>query len=181
MDSMLHERLLAAAGKRSFRHLSQMTGVNAESVRRYMQGATPSVEFVAKLCREAGINADWLLTGRGPMRAADVKREALAGADATDLMSAVAGTMEGLIERVDRLDVFTQTLDVRLRSASVAVAAEAEPKPSERAEGSVATMEGKRTDGQPKDDRTTGSAGGAESHASRIGRAASKRSHPPAD
>ncbi|MEL7474086.1 MAG: hypothetical protein AAGK04_12280 [Planctomycetota bacterium] len=177
MDSGLHERLQSAAGSRTFRHLSEVTGVNAESVRRYMQGQAPSVAFVSAFCRELGVNADWLLTGRGPMRLADVKREALADADAGDLMGAVAGTLETLIDRVDRLDVFTQTLDVRLRAA-----------PASQLEGLPAGGDGDPNAHDAHDvpaakagefDRAQGGADGAR--AQRIGRAAAQRPRPSAD
>ena len=43
----LHDRLSTAVGKRTYRSLSDLTGVHPETVRRYMQGQAPSVEFVS--------------------------------------------------------------------------------------------------------------------------------------
>lgn len=115
-DSPLHERLLAVAGDRTFRHLSELTGTNAETVRRYMTGQAPSVDFLTAICTALGVNGDWLLTGRGPMKSADVQPNALRQASAPDLISAMASTVERLIDRVDRLEVFVQTVEVRVRA-----------------------------------------------------------------
>lgn len=112
----LHERLNDAAGSRSYKHLGELTGTNAESVRRYMQGQAPSVEFLSRLCEALGLSADWLLLGRGPMRAEEVRGEALRSADPAELLSAMSGTMEALCERVDRIERFVQTLETRLRA-----------------------------------------------------------------
>ncbi len=114
--SGLHERLNAAAAGRSFRHLADLTGTNAETVRRYMQGQAPSVEFLSALCRSLGVCADWLLSGRGPMKSADLRRYALDEADPSELLTAMANTIELLLQRVERLEVYAQTLEARLTS-----------------------------------------------------------------
>ncbi|MFG0326058.1 MAG: hypothetical protein ACF8SC_02150 [Phycisphaerales bacterium JB037] len=119
MDTELHERMRAAVGARTFRHLSELTGTHHETVRRYMQGQAPSVEFVSALCGALGLNANWMLTGRGPMRQAEVRAASLQQADASELLAAMATTIEVLIKRVERLEVFLQTMEVRLRAAPV--------------------------------------------------------------
>lgn len=115
----LHDRMSQAAGERSYRELADLTNTHAETVRRYMQGQSPSVEFVAALIRGLGLNAGWLLTGRGPMHAAEMKGEALREADVSELLNAMAETITGLIERVERIELFVQTLETRLRAAAV--------------------------------------------------------------
>lgn len=112
----LHQRLRAAAGDRSFRHLADVTGTSAESVRRYMAGHAPSAEFLSGLCAGLGLNGEWLLTGRGPMRAAEVRTRALREANASELLNAMATTLERLIDRVERIEVFVQTMETRLRA-----------------------------------------------------------------
>lgn len=114
--SQLHDRLNHAAGSRSYRHLSELTGTNAETVRRYMQGQSPSIEFITSLCRSLSISAEWVLTGRGPMRRDDVRRHALREAEASELLGAMAETLDRLIDRVERLELFVQMLDIRLRA-----------------------------------------------------------------
>ncbi len=112
----LHDRLNTAAGNRSYRHLAELTETNAETVRRYMQGQPPSVEFLAALCASLAINAEWILTGKGPMRSADIRKAALRDAEASELLAAMAKTIEMLIDRVDRLELLMQMLEVRVRA-----------------------------------------------------------------
>lgn len=101
----------------TYRRIGDLTGTHPETVRRYMQGQSPSVEFVAALAGALSLSAEWLLTGRGPMKQEDAKNHALQNAKATDLLSAVATTMERVIERVDRLERYAQSLGVQLRAA----------------------------------------------------------------
>lgn len=112
----LHHRLRTVVGQRTYRELSELTGLNAETVRRYVLGQPPSVDFVMSLCKSQGINPTWLLTGDGPMRASEVKSFALRDANAHELLAAVAFTLERLAERVGRLEVFLQTMETRLRA-----------------------------------------------------------------
>lgn len=116
--SGLHERLLEVAGDRTYRALADLTGQNAETVRRYMQGQSPSVEFLAAVCGTLGVSADWLLTGQGPMRLAEARRQALAHVNPGELLSAVAASLEALTDRVDRVEVFVQTLESRIRASA---------------------------------------------------------------
>ncbi len=111
----LHERLRAAAGQRTHRTLSQLTNTPSESVRRYMTTQAPAAEFLSAFCSALGVNGDWLLTGRGPMKASDVKHHALGEARAGDLLGAMAGSIEVLIDRVDRTEKYVQTLETRVR------------------------------------------------------------------
>ncbi len=111
----LHLRLRSVVGQRTYRELCELTGINAETVRRYVLGQPPSVDFVMGLCKSQGVNPTWLLTGEGPMRASEVKSFALRDANAHELLTAVAFTLERLAERVGRLEVFLQTMETRLR------------------------------------------------------------------
>lgn len=79
-----------------------------------MNGQPPSADFLVALCYALGVNAQWLLTGQGPMLQADVKGHVLKAANATDLLTAMAETIERLIDRVNRLERFVQALDVRM-------------------------------------------------------------------
>ncbi len=64
----LAQRLRDAVGSRSNRFVATVTGYNEETVRRYLRDGGPSAEFLASVCREFGVSADWLLLGAGPMR-----------------------------------------------------------------------------------------------------------------
>jgi len=117
MSGTLHERLRVATGKRSLKHLSSVTGVPAETVRRFMNGQTPSAEFITALCQKLRISGDWLLTGRGAMSADEARAYALGQADPSELLAAMAATIETLLVRVDRLERYAQTLESRLRAS----------------------------------------------------------------
>lgn len=106
---------IAVGEHATYRQVSDQTGANPETVRRYMQGQAPSVEFVAALCRVFGISADWLLTGRGPMKVADLKGHVLGESSAGELFTAVADNLERLLARVDRLERYVQTLETQVR------------------------------------------------------------------
>ncbi len=114
--SPLHERLLAAVGDRTYRAIASETGHNPETARRYMQGHAPSAEFLSRICEAYDINAHWLMTGVGPMRQSESAVHVLREATPSELLSAVADTLERLLERVDRLEIFVQTLETRLRA-----------------------------------------------------------------
>ena len=116
--SALHQRLVLAIGDRSYRSVGELTGIHPENIRRYMKGQTPSVEFVASLCDALGISPEWMLSGRGPMRAEDVKGHALRQANPAELLTAMAEMLERLGERVGRLEAYVQTLEARPRVAA---------------------------------------------------------------
>ncbi|MFN0134184.1 MAG: helix-turn-helix domain-containing protein [Phycisphaerales bacterium] len=106
----------AAVGQRTHRHIAELTGTNHETARRYLSGQAPSVEFLSALCRALGLSAEWLLSGRGPMKAAEVRHHTLNESGAADLLAALSRSVERLLDRVDRLEMFVQTLETRLRA-----------------------------------------------------------------
>lgn len=131
----LHERLLAVVGNRTYRGIAELTGQNAETVRRYLQGASPSAEFLAALCARLDLNANWLITGHGPMQRSEQRRHALREANASELMAAVANALEQLTGRVDRIETLVNTLEVRLngrRSVALTESVNREPDPKPR-------------------------------------------------
>lgn len=115
----LHERMQSMVGKTTFRALGQATSHNPETVRRYMSGQAPSVEFLSALVSAYSVNADWLLTGRGPRDRSEVRSAALSNADPNELMAAIACRMEDMCDRIDRIEVFVQTMETRLRASDV--------------------------------------------------------------
>lgn len=144
-DSPLHDRLHTIAAGRSHRHLGELTKTNAETVRRYMNGQPPSADFLVALCYALGVNAQWLLTGQGPMLQADVKGHVLKAANATDLLTAMAETIERLIDRVHRLERFVQALDVRVVAADEVARSAAEGANNGKRKDSVEVSELKPT------------------------------------
>lgn len=94
-----------------------------------MQGQSPSVEFLEALCSALKLSGDWILTGRGPMHAADIRGHALKEAGAGDLFSAMATNIEQLVGRVERLERYTQSLENIVRVAAPAAGSTETPTP----------------------------------------------------
>ncbi|MEQ8843824.1 MAG: helix-turn-helix transcriptional regulator [Phycisphaerales bacterium] len=129
----LHDRLLHAAGDRTLRRIGQMTNTHPETVRRYLSGHAPSVDFVSRFAQALGLNLNWILTGRGPMHIAQIKPQALKDANATDLLTNVALAIERLEIKVERLERYTQGLEIMIRDRG-RPAAEVQHKPGSGAE-----------------------------------------------
>ncbi|MDX2131302.1 MAG: helix-turn-helix transcriptional regulator [Planctomycetota bacterium] len=117
VGSNLHQRLRAVTGHRSYREIAELTGTHPETVRRYMLGQSPSIEFISALSSALQVNGEWLLTGRGPSGRGDIRAHALREANPTELLNAVAATLERLMDRVERLETFLHTMEARLRAA----------------------------------------------------------------
>lgn len=126
----LQDRLLIAVGDRTNRRVGEMTNTHPETVRRYLSGHAPSVDFVSRLAHALGLNLNWILTGRGPMRVAEIKPRALKEANATDLLTHVALAIETIESKVDRLERYTQVLEIMIRQAQSGHSADVELKPS---------------------------------------------------
>lgn len=166
----LHDRLQAAVGDRTFKRIGDLANTHPETVRRYLSGHAPSVDFVSRLAASLGLNINWILTGRGPMRLAEVKPQALREANATDLLTHVALAIERLESRMDRLERYTQVLEVMIRQGnqpSPAVPTSIEPKPSESDHGEPATT-------------TEATTNGADARARSVADALAERSRPDA-
>jgi hypothetical protein len=67
--------------------LSRLTGANADSVRRYLRGAGVPPWFLVRLASAMDVSLNWMLSGRGPIRRAEVVAMALDRASNSDLLS----------------------------------------------------------------------------------------------
>ena len=133
-----------------------------------MQGQAPSAEFLASLSSELSVNASWLLTGQGPVYQAEIRPAALAEADVPELLTALSNTLTALIERVERLERFVQSIEAHVRSGN---GSGTDPG------ATVAIKSGVGGGSNDGSERTDASRGRAE----RIAGAVAKRSHKDAD
>ncbi|MBX3376792.1 MAG: hypothetical protein KF678_07295 [Phycisphaeraceae bacterium] len=62
-EAQVLARLQQTAGHHSFSRISTLTGVHAESVRRYLTRGRPSAYFIAAFCRGFRVSPDWILNG----------------------------------------------------------------------------------------------------------------------
>lgn len=95
----LKERLHVVARGMSMRQLAGVTGHHPESIRRYLNGRSPSAEFLAAVCDRLDVNGDWLLAGRGSMRSSEVRERVLESSGAPELLRALATATERLMSR----------------------------------------------------------------------------------
>lgn len=65
--------------------LARLTGASADAVRRYLRGAAVPPAFLASLAGAMGVSLNWLLSGRGPIRRAEVTSLALERASTAEL------------------------------------------------------------------------------------------------
>ena len=172
----LHQRIKAVVGQRSFREVAELTETHPETVRRYVQGQSPSVEFLTALCQKMKINSTWLLTGHGPMHEVDVRSFALREANPGELLAAVAHTLEILTDRVIRLEAFVQTLEARVRAQASASAAAIESRPH----GTTTVRGSGLASGSPHGNSTAVSTPVNPSWSSAIAEVVTKRSGPDA-
>lgn len=118
-DEAISSRLQIAIGERTVRHVGALTNTHPETVRRYMTGSkTPTVEFLAAFCEALEINADWLLTGEGQMRLEEKRKAVIHDAGLSDVLRAMADTVDRLATRVDRMEAVLRMHDDRLRASS---------------------------------------------------------------
>jgi len=113
----LHTRLNKAAAGRSYRHISDLTGIHAETVRRYMQGQAPSAEFLSRFCEALELNADWLLIGRGPMGATFLPTASTGNDTTGESVHSIAASLERVTQRLERLEETIGQLESKLRGA----------------------------------------------------------------
>jgi len=115
----LHERIHEVVGDRSYRAIGDLTSHHPETIRRYLSGQAPGIEFLAALCHKLDVSADWLLTGRGPMRASDARAEALRAPSEHDRLAAIVSTLEALAGRLDRIESIVEAVESRLTMRGV--------------------------------------------------------------
>ena len=151
--SSLHQRMSEITQGLSYRRIGQITGHNHETVRRYMTGQVPGVEFIVALCTSLNVSTDWLLLGRGPVTApAGVPGEGRSAPLGSDLRTRV----ESVAARLHRVEALLGLPESRIAKVEI------KPDPGGRALGSQAA----------------GSPGLAQSVLSQIGRAATQPEHP---
>jgi len=65
----LPDRLAQVRGTRSQRQFARDLGVFQQNVNRYENGTTPHTDFLITLATKENVSLDWLLLGKGRMRA----------------------------------------------------------------------------------------------------------------
>ncbi len=69
LKKKLPERLAQVRGERSQRQFARDLGVFQQNVNRYESGTTPHTDFLITLALKEKVSLDWLLLGKGKMRA----------------------------------------------------------------------------------------------------------------
>lgn len=68
------ERMQFVRGGRSYAHLASALGLHTETVRRQFITGRPGPELLSRMALHYGVNADWMLTGRGSSKWAPTLR-----------------------------------------------------------------------------------------------------------
>lgn len=103
------ERLLDAIGSESVHAFSKRAGVSDSTLRGYLKGNMPAADTALTIADTAGVNLEWLISGRGPKIA-------------TQPEIAIEGRSIDLRGRTVSDFAFVQRLDVRASAGSGAVA-----------------------------------------------------------
>lgn len=90
-DKALRQRLHEVAARFSVREIARRTGNQASTVSRYLRTNRIPADFVARVARSCGVNAQWLLHGEGPLWQGDVAAQL--GQRAASLL-ALVGAMQ---------------------------------------------------------------------------------------
>lgn len=90
----IRDRLGFALGSQSNRSVARRTGYNTETVRRYRQTGNTKATFIASVALAYGINADWLLTGRGVWNELNQVRNDVEQPDLNELLDQLVRSIE---------------------------------------------------------------------------------------
>lgn len=93
-QATLLSRLEFARAGRTFRELSELTGTNQESVRRYHRFGQPSLDYILRLCEALELAPNWLMLGKGAPPIHDPRNRLLADATAPELLHALGNVFE---------------------------------------------------------------------------------------
>ncbi len=104
MALTLHDRLCLIVGRRSSRDVSELTGWNEASVRRYLKGNAPPAAFVAELCRVTGTSPQWLVSGTGAMSMDEVRASAMNNVELAELVVSLCSRIEELRQRIEHVE-----------------------------------------------------------------------------
>jgi len=100
----IQDRLRSLMDGRAATEVADRTGFHVDSVRRYIGGQKPSLEFLTAVCHAYGVSAEWLLEGFGEPHQDEAKVQALREADPADLLVVMAEQMAELRGRVERME-----------------------------------------------------------------------------
>jgi len=88
----------------TFASVGRKTGFSAESVRRYMLGDRPPVNFLFAICQHYDVSADWLLCGLGAPSRGDIVGQLTLRATASELCAAAERQMESTKQSLTELN-----------------------------------------------------------------------------
>jgi transcriptional regulator with XRE-family HTH domain len=60
-------RLLMLKGSRSIKDFAGLLGLPTSTVYYYLNGRTPSLSFILRVCNRLNVREEWLINGNGPI------------------------------------------------------------------------------------------------------------------
>jgi len=110
----------------SLRALARATGQNAETVRRYMKGAMPSMQFLGMVCEAFEVEPQWLLLGEGPRERSATTETQPDEAGVPRILLAIKAGVDQISQRLD-------TIESALRAQRILPVPEVESDPAPHA------------------------------------------------
>ena len=93
------ERLLLVRGKIKQGEFAALLDVNPNTLRSYENGRScPNQEFLERICVQFSVSAEWLLLGRGSMRAGETRSEHTEQSQLVETASAISCARCALLE-----------------------------------------------------------------------------------
>lgn len=63
----IRARLLILKGSRSIKDFARVLDLPVSTVYYYMNGRSPSLSFIMRVCKRLNVREEWLITGNGPI------------------------------------------------------------------------------------------------------------------
>ncbi|MEM9082483.1 MAG: helix-turn-helix domain-containing protein [Planctomycetota bacterium] len=113
---LLATRLAIATHDCTIREIADRIEMNAETVRRYMSGRSPSYQFLAAICRHYEVLGTWLLLGEGPRTKEELIEQALHQVKANEMLQMIARRLDSIEDRLGELESVNRGLRPRTTS-----------------------------------------------------------------
>jgi transcriptional regulator with XRE-family HTH domain len=98
-------RLLMAIGEEPVNAFARRSGIPEANIRSYLaRGVSPTMDKLIAIAQAAGVTVEWLATGRGIQRAADLRKAEQAANSAAPQPSRYARRLDKIAQLIDAIE-----------------------------------------------------------------------------